>query len=78
MKDCLEFIINSIIDAKKTKISQEETSADQVVLTIESEKENLGKIIGKKGKIIDSIRRLIRIMAAKEGKKILINIREQA
>lgn len=76
MKDCLEFIVNSIIDSKKTKIFQEDTSPGQAVLIIESEKENLGKIIGKKGKIIDSIRRLIRIRAAKEGKKVLINIKE--
>ena len=73
MKDCLTFIINSILGDSSTKIT--ETSEQGVIsLTILPQPENFGKIIGKKGKIINSIRKLLKVRAAKENSKIFIKV----
>lgn len=58
-KDSLNFIINSIVPTG-TKISITETQEDgMTVFEIESPSEITGRIIGKEGKIIKSIRNLL-------------------
>ena len=74
MKDSLEFIIKTILGTNKVKVLEEESQYGEIILTIDSQSEDLGKIIGKKGKIINSIRKLIKIRAAKEGKRVFIKI----
>ena len=77
MKNSLAFIVGSILGTKDTKILEEESSG-QIILTIVPKQENIGKLIGKKGKIINAIRKLIKIRATKEGKKILLKILENS
>lgn len=76
MKAALEFIINSLIGDESTVI-EEEVSPQGTVLVIKPIPENTGKIIGKKGKIINSIRKLLRIRAAKEGTSIHLRIGDE-
>lgn len=73
MKDCLTFIVNSIIGDSSTQIT-EAREDDKIDLTILPQPENFGKIIGKKGKIINSIRKLLKIRAAKEKIKIFVKV----
>lgn len=73
MKDCLVFIVNSLLGEETTKIT-EEVIENIVVLTIEPKQENFGRIIGKKGKIINAIRKLLRVRATKDGKKVFIEV----
>lgn len=59
LKDSLNFIINSIVP-EGTKVSITETQEDgMVVFEIESPSEVTGRIIGKEGKTIKSIRNLL-------------------
>ncbi|MCL6096448.1 MAG: KH domain-containing protein [Patescibacteria group bacterium] len=76
MKKALSYIISSIVDdPKKVEISEEE--ADGVVnFTITVAKEDMGKIIGKNGKVIKAIRNVVKIPAIKQGKKIYISLSE--
>jgi len=73
MKDCLAYIINAILGDKTTEVTE---SNDQGVttLTILPQPQNFGKIIGKKGKIINAIRKLLKVRAAKENTKIFIKV----
>ncbi|MCL5434904.1 MAG: KH domain-containing protein [Patescibacteria group bacterium] len=76
MKKALSYIISSIVDnPEKVEISEEE--ADGVVnFTITVAKEDMGKIIGKNGKVIKAIRNVVKIPAIKQGKKIYISLSE--
>lgn len=59
LKDSLNFIINSIVP-EGTKVSITETQEDgMIVFEIESPSEVTGRIIGKEGKTIKSIRNLL-------------------
>lgn len=76
MKKALLYIISSIVDnPKDVKINEEEI--DRVItFTIQVAEEDMGKIIGKNGKVIRAIRNLMRIPAIKQNKRINISISE--
>lgn len=77
MKDALLFIVMSIVD-NPDKVEIKEDSDNGVVnFTIGVAKEDMGKIIGKNGKIIKSIRNVMKIPAIKTNKKIFISLSEE-
>lgn len=76
MKKALSFIVSSIVDnEKQVEITEEET--DGIVnFTVKVAKEDMGKIIGKNGKVIKAIRNVLKIPGVKENKKIYISLLE--
>ena len=76
MKDLLTHIVTAILD-QGDKVIIDETETDGVVeFTLHVPQEEIGKLIGKEGKVIRSIRTVVRILAIKEHKKIHINLVE--
>ena len=67
MKDTLLYLLSQIVDHPDDIIVDEETAEDKTILTIHANQEDLGKIIGKSGRIIRSLRDLIKLMAAKQN-----------
>jgi predicted RNA-binding protein YlqC (UPF0109 family) len=67
MKDTLIFILKKIVD-HPDDISVEEISEEsRTVLQIHANPEDIGKIIGKSGRIIKALRDLIKLMATKQN-----------
>ncbi len=77
MKDILKFIIASIVENPKKIEIKEEENEGVINYDVTVAKEDMGKIIGKNGKIIKSIRNVMRIPALKQGKKIFIQLTEK-
>lgn len=78
MKDTLEFIIKEIVD-NKDEVEITETVEDGVTnLEVSVAKDDMGKIIGKEGKVIRSIRNVMKIKAMKQNARINIALAEQA
>lgn len=76
MRDVLSQIVTSIVD-NPDEVDVKEEELDGVVnLTITVAKEDMGKIIGKNGKIIRAIRAVMKIPAIKNNKKIFISLTE--
>ena len=76
MKKALDFILTSLVD-NPDKLEIEEREENGVVtFTINAADEDMGKIIGKGGKVIKSIRNVIKIPAIKENRKIFVNLAE--
>ncbi len=74
MKDTLLFIVSAIVD-NKDGVKVEEEQVDGVTnLVITVDKEDMGKIIGKTGKVIRSIRNVMKIKAMKQNARINISI----
>lgn len=74
MKDTLQFIVSSIVDKTETVRVNEQETDDITNLIITVDKEDMGKIIGKEGKVIRSIRNIMKIKAIKNNKRINISI----
>lgn len=67
MKDTLLFLVQSIVDHPEDVIVTEETIEDRTILHLTTNTEDMGKVIGKSGRIIRAIRDLVKLIAAKRG-----------
>lgn len=76
MKDTLQFIVSSIVDYPDDVQIEMEEAENITNLVIKVNKEDVGKVIGKTGKIIRSIRNIMKIKAMKQGIRINITIAE--
>ncbi len=76
MKKALEYIVTSIVDNKEEVKIEEADQNGALELTITVASEDMGKVIGKNGKVIKAIRNVIKIPAIKQGKKIFVNLAE--
>lgn len=74
MKKTLEYIVKSIADNEK-EVKIEETEENGIInFSIQVASSDMGKIIGKNGKIIRAIRNIMKIPATKQDKKINITL----
>lgn len=76
MKDVLKFIISSIVEKSESVEVAEEENQGIVNLTVKVDPLDMGKVIGKEGKVIKAIRNLMRIPGVLQGKKIYITLSE--
>ena len=74
MKEMLEMLVKSLVDnVDNVEITERENEND-VTLEIRVDPSDMGKIIGKQGRIAKAIRVLMRAFATKEGKKVNVEI----
>lgn len=74
MKDLLEFIAKSMVsnpDAVEVTVTEKEMAT---VLTLHVAEEDMGKVIGKQGRIAKAIRTVVKAAASNESKKIIVDI----
>lgn len=67
MKDTLFYLVQSIVDHPDEVSVTEETRGDRTILRLATSPEDMGKVIGRSGRIIRAIRDLIKLIAAKRG-----------
>ena len=74
VKELIKTMVTSIVD-NTDKVSVEEESSDNGVLfQINVAKEDVGKVIGKKGRIAGAIRTVAKAAGAKRGQRIMVNV----
>ncbi|MDO8551142.1 MAG: KH domain-containing protein [bacterium] len=76
MKNLLEYIILGIVEKPESVKIDQTTQEGEEVLSLTVDPEDMGKVIGKNGQIIRSIRILLRSQAFKQGKKARILLNE--
>lgn len=76
MKNTLQYIIEAIVDNTDAVRIEEEDVDGVVTFTIFAAKEDMGKLIGKQGKIIRAIRNVMKIPGMVEHKKVQIQLSE--
>lgn len=76
MKDTLLYIISQIVDTPDEVEVSEEDIDGIVTYTVSVAKDDMGKVIGKEGKVIRSIRNVMKIKAMKQNKRINITLAE--
>jgi len=74
MKELVEYIAKSIVDAPDDVQVEEETNEDGLTLKLQVADEDKGRVIGKQGRIAEAIRTLLRVKAAKAGTKVRLEI----
>lgn len=77
MKDTLHYIVTSIVDSPDAVVVEEQAGEDGILnLIVTVAKDDMGKVIGKEGKVIRSIRNIMKIKAMKENVRINISLAE--
>ena len=77
MKELVEFLAKNIVSDPKSVKLVESTQDSQQIIRLSVASGDMGKIIGKSGRIIKSIRTLLKIKAIKEGKRVYLELAEQ-
>jgi len=76
MKDALQYIISAIVDDSDVVKIEEKEDDGLLNFIVTVAKEDMGKIIGKEGKVIRSIRNVMKIKAMKQDARINITLAE--
>lgn len=74
MKDLVEFIVKSLVDDADSVEVNETAGSSIVILEISVASSDIGKVIGKEGRIANAIRTLVKAAAAKVDKKVTVEI----
>lgn len=75
MKELLEYIVGNIVDDKSAvRVVVTERSDDAADVVISVAENDIGKVIGKQGKIILSIRTIVKAVGMREGKRYDVEI----
>jgi hypothetical protein len=72
MKEILEVIIKNLVDNPEEVSINETTNAKSVCYEVKVAKNDMGKVIGKQGRMAKAIRNVIKAIAIKEHQKVTV------
>jgi predicted RNA-binding protein YlqC (UPF0109 family) len=74
MKDLIEYIAKSLVDSpEQVKVKQIDTD-QSVILELRVSPDDMGKVIGKQGRVAKAMRTLLKVSATREGKRAMLEI----
>lgn len=74
MKELLTYIAQNLVERPQAVDVQETESDGNVVLELRVDPSDMGKVIGRQGRIAKEIRTLMRSVAQRQGKKVSVEI----
>lgn len=74
MKDLVEVIAKALVDDPESVVVNEREEKKTTVLEVRVAESDMGKVIGKQGRIAKAIRSVVKAAAAKEDKKVIVDI----
>lgn len=76
MKELIEFIATSLVDdPTQVRVSQEQHSG-KVYLKLKVAKEDMGRVIGRQGRVANSMRMLLNVAATRSGKQAYLDVED--
>lgn len=75
-KNLLEYIVKKLVSNKDVVEVEETHDNAKLVLRLKVAKEDMGRVIGKEGRIIRAIREIINAYASKNNEKVAVEIEE--
>jgi predicted RNA-binding protein YlqC (UPF0109 family) len=76
MKELIEFIAKSLVDHPEEVQVRQSGGGSRVRIELNVNKEDMGRVIGKSGKVANSIRTLLRVASEREGKQATLDVME--
>jgi hypothetical protein len=76
VKDLIDFIARSLVDdPTQVQVTQSRQGAN-VAIRLQVAKEDMGRVIGKSGRVANALRILLRVAAAQEGKRAILDVED--
>jgi predicted RNA-binding protein YlqC (UPF0109 family) len=77
VKELIEYIARSLVDdPEQVEVGQSRGSGGKVRLELRVAREDMGRVIGKGGRVANAMRILLRVAAAREGKQVSLDVIE--
>lgn len=77
MRELVERMVKQIVERPEEVDVREVEGGEVLILEVSSAKEDLGKIIGKRGRVANAMRVIAGAAAARLGKRVMIEILEE-
>lgn len=74
MKELVEVIAKALVDFPEEVVVTENQSEKAIVIELRVAQSDMGKVIGKQGRIAKAIRSVVKAAAAKEEQKVIVEI----
>lgn len=74
MKELLEYVAKALVDNPDAVWVEVEEDGDEVTLTLGVDEGDMGRVIGRDGRIANAIRSLLRVMATRDGRHVELEI----
>jgi predicted RNA-binding protein YlqC (UPF0109 family) len=74
MKELVEYLAKSLVEHPDQVVVREEQRGDTVVLLLSVAASDVGKVIGRQGRIAKSIRNVVSAAAYLKGQRVLVDI----
>jgi len=74
VKDFLEYVARSLVDNPDQVRVEMEEDGDEVALLLHVEQADMGRVIGRDGRIANAIRSLLRVMGTRDGRHVELEI----
>ena len=74
MKELVEVIAKALVDDPESVVVNEREEKKTTVLEVRVAESDMGKVIGKQGRIAKAIRSVVKAAAAKVDKKVIVDI----
>lgn len=74
MKDLLTYIVQNLVDnPDEVSVTERETDSE-TVFEVRVADGDMGKVIGRQGRIVKEVRTLMKAVAQRQGKKVSVDI----
>ena len=76
MKELVEVLAKSLVDHPEQVTVTETEQDNEILLTVKVASEDMGKVIGKQGRIAKAIRAMVKAAASRTDKKVIVEIEQ--
>lgn len=74
MKELIEYIAKSLVDDPSQVSVTEIQGSTSIILELRVAPEDMGRVIGRNGRVANAMRTLLKVIAAKQGKRVTLEI----
>jgi len=74
MKEFVEYMAKSLVNDPDAVVVREIEGASATVYELSVAPDDMGRVIGKQGRVANAMRTLLRVAAVKEGKRVTLEI----
>jgi uncharacterized protein len=77
MKDLLVYIVKGLVDDPDAVAVDEIENGNTVTLELSVASDDMGRVIGRRGRVINAVRSLVEVKAARLGKRVDVELLEE-
>lgn len=74
MKELLEYVARALVDHPEAVEVEVEEAEGEIELTLVVDERDMGRVIGRDGRIANAIRSLLRVMGSRDGRHVELEI----